>query len=216
MKAKITIFLFIITNCYIQSWAADKIIIIDNFKNGISANWEEKSFSGKTKYSLDTEQDRSCIKAVSKGTASGLFYKIDFDPEQYPIITWSWKVENILAKGDAKTKEGDDYAARIYVVFPSFFFWKTRAINYIWANKLPKETSVPNAYTSNAMMIAVESGPELTGQWLTETRNIHEDFKNLFGEAPPKVGAIAIMTDTDTTGELATAYYGPISIKGID
>ena len=61
-------------------------------------------------------------------------------------------------------------------------------------------------------MIAVESGPEKTGQWLEEKRNVLEDFRRHFGEDPPKVGAIAIMTDTDNTGEKAIAWYGPISI----
>jgi len=122
-------------------------------------------------------------------------------------------VEHVLAKGDAMHKEGDDYAARVYVVFPSLLFWKTRALNYIWANRLPRGNVVPNAFTANAMMIAVRSGPGETGRWLTEQRNIYEDFKQAFGEEPPMVGAIAIMTDTDNTGETATALYGPIRIS---
>jgi len=39
-----------------------------------------------------------------------------------------------------------------------------------------------------------------------------EDYKACFGEEPPKVGAIAIMTDTNNTGEEAVSYYGPIQI----
>jgi hypothetical protein len=61
------------------------------------------------------------------------------------------------------------------------------------------------------MMIAVESGPELAGQWVTVRRNVVDDYRKAFGEDPPQVGAIAIMTDTDNTGESATAWYGDIS-----
>jgi hypothetical protein len=61
-------------------------------------------------------------------------------------------------------------------------------------------------------MIAVESGPEKAGAWQTETRNIYEDYRRSFGEAPPRVGAVAIMTDTDNTGEDALAWYGAIRI----
>jgi len=109
-------------------------------------------------------------------------------------------------------KEGDDYAARIYVVFPSLVFWKTRTINYIWANKLPPGKAVTSPFTKNSIMIAVESGESKTGRWIEEKRNVFEDFRKHFRQDPPRVGAIAIMTDTDNTGEKAVAWYGPIRI----
>jgi hypothetical protein len=186
--------------------------LIDDFQNGIRPGWQEKEFKGSTRYEPVVEDGVPCLKALAEGTASGLFYKIEYDPQQQPILTWKWKIDNIVARGDARTKIGDDYAARIYVVFPAIFFWKTRALNYVWANRLPKGEAVPNSYTSNAMMVAVESGPANTGQWLSYRRNIYEDFKKYFGEFPARVGAIAIMTDTDTTGGKASACYGPIHI----
>jgi len=72
---------------------------------------------------------------------------------------------------------------------------------------------VPNAFTSNAMMIAVESGPAKTGQWVTEERDILTDYRRVFGEDPPEAGAIAIMTDTDNTGTEATAWYNDIILS---
>lgn len=191
-------------------------IILDDFRDGIKAAWISKSFNGLTKYTWTKENDRAFIKAKSKGSASGLYYKVDYDAGEYPYITWQWKVDNIIAAGDATKKSADDYGARVYVVFPAFYFWNTRTINYIWANHLPKGLALPSPYTSNNMMVSVESGPSETGRWLTETRNVYEDFRRLFGEEPPKVGAIAIMTDTDDTGESASAGYGPIAICSRD
>jgi len=100
----------------------------------------------------------------------------------------------------------------VYVVFPSALFWRTKAVNYIWANKLPAGQAVPNPFTSNACMIAVQSGPTHAGQWLEEKRNLLEDYRKCFGEDPPNAGAVAIMTDTDNTGEHAVAWYGPIRL----
>ena len=153
------------------------------------------------------------MKATSTNSASGLFYNIDYEPKTYPFISWIWQIKNIIPKGDARTKEGDDYAARIYVVFPGYFFWQTKAINYIWANKLPQGEFIKNSHTGNAVMIAIQSGNDKAGQWLTETRNIVNDYKKAFGQDPPKVGSIAIMTDTDNTGESAQAWYGSIKIS---
>jgi hypothetical protein len=187
-------------------------ILLDDYQGGLSPKWEEKSFKGTTLYQVTREDNQWCIKATSNSSASGLYYKISYDTKKYPILTWRWKVDHVLSNGNALKKEGDDYAARIYVVFPSILFWKTRAINYIWANKLPRGTSVANPYASNAIMIAVESGSTDTGKWLDERRNVFEDFRRYFRQDPPLVGAIAIMTDTDNTGEKAVACYGPIRI----
>ena len=191
-------------------------IIIDDFARGIGPGWRSKSFKGTTEYTWTKEGDRSYVRATSKGTASGLYYKIEYDPKQYPYITWEWKVDNIIAGGDATRKSGDDYGARVYVVFPAFFFWNTKAINYIWANRLPKEEMIPNPYTSNNIMISIESGRTETGKWISETRNVYEDYKHFFGREPSKVGAVAIMTDSDDTGESVSAGYGPIAVCSRD
>ena len=190
-------------------------ILVDDFKTGLSAKWESKSFKGSTLYEKAEEDGRLCIKATSSSSASGLYYRIKYDAKEYPTLSWSWKVDNIISKGNALKKQGDDYSARIYVVFTSILFWNTKVINYIWANKLPVNQAVPNPYTENAMMVAVESGPAKAGQWIEERRNVFEDFRKYFGYAPPEVGAIAIMTDTDNTGEEAVAWYGPIRILGV-
>ncbi len=59
-------------------------------------------------------------------------------------------------------------------------------------------------------MIVVESGGVKFDRWVNEERNIYEDYIKAFGEEPPLISGVAIMTDTDNTGESATAYYGDI------
>lgn len=192
-------------------WAADSKFTLDNYSSGISANWQPKIFKGLTSYTLATVDGQRCIAAESNGAASGLIYKIKYSPEKYPILTWKWRIDHILNKGDATKKSGDDYAARVYVIFPAFLFWRTKVLNYIWANKLKRGSILPNTYLASAAMIAVESGPQKARQWVVERRNIYLDYQKAFGEKPPDVGAIAIMTDTDNTGEKAAACYGPIT-----
>lgn len=179
------------------------------------SGWESKVFKGTTEYSLVRDDGRTVVKATSKKTASGLIKKVKLDPKSFRYLRWSWKIAGIVKNGDETTKAGDDYAARVYVVFPGRFFWQTKAINYIWANRLKKGEAIPNAFTSHAMMLAVESGPERSGQWLTEGRDILADYRRLFGEEPREIGAIAIMTDTDNTGGEATAWYGDISLSTV-
>ncbi len=181
-----------------------------NFSAGDLSGWSDKVFKGKTSYTLVTDNGRTVLKAHSRNAASGLIKKVDLKPEEYPLLRWSWKIEHTLKGEDVKKKKGDDFAARVYVVFPRTFFWRMRAITYVWAAKLPKDSVVPSPYTANSIIVAVESGDEKVGQWVSEERNILEDYRKFFGEDPPRIGAVAVMTDTDDTQEEATAYYGDI------
>jgi hypothetical protein len=185
-------------------------LVLGNFSAGDLAGWNPKIFKGETSYTLVFDGERRVLKAHSRAAASGLHKEVDLDPRKYPVLRWSWKIGGTIRNGNERTKEGDDYAARVYIVFPRTLFWKTKAINYIWANTLPKGEALPNAYTANAMMVAVESGDEKAGTWVTEERNVYEDYRRLFGGEPPAIGAVALMTDTDNTGGEATAYYGDI------
>lgn len=186
---------------------------LGDFDSGDLTGWDDKTFKGKTSYEFIKDNGRTVLKAHSVKAASGLIRKVKLDPKEYPLLRWSWKVEHTLRKEDVTRKSGDDFAARVYVVFPRMFFWQTRAINYVWSARMPKDTSTTNPYTSRAMIVAVESGDGKTGTWVTEERNYYEDYRKLFGEEPPKLGAVAIMTDTDDTGEEATAYYGDIFME---
>lgn len=140
---------------------------------------------------------------------------------------------HVGAFSQAARKKGDDYPARIYVTFDydpsrlslgSRIKYKAlrvlgykdiplRALNYIWANRAPVGTMVDNPYTKWVTMIAVQSGAEQANTWHLEMRNLYEDYKAAFGEEPGAITGIAVMTDTDNTGESAMAYYGDITLR---
>jgi Protein of unknown function (DUF3047) len=194
------------------SLAADGILV-DDFEHGLAPAWEEKVFVGRTSYQVAVCESGHCLNARSRNAASGLVYPLELQPQAYPILHWRWKVADTIPGGDARGKATDDYAARIYVIFPHWFFPLTRTINYIWANQLPQEVSIVSSYTSNSIMLAVRSGREHRGEWLEERRDVLADYRNLFGAEPGTIGAIAIMTDTDNTGQTAEAWYDDISFS---
>ena len=186
-----------------------------------------------TEYSLVDDEGTVVVKAVSRGSSSGLTREVTIDPKQYPIVEWRWKIENVLQKGDVTTKQGDDYPARLYITFAydeskiDFLdqaqyelaralhgkYPPTGAITYIWESRSPIGTMVPNPYTDRAKMIVIESGEAKVGQWVAESRNLYEDYQKAFGDDPPPVSGVAVMTDTDNTGESAVAYYGDIVFR---
>jgi len=189
-------------------------ITLGKFSSADLSGWKEQTYfnSKKTVYSFVQDNGKTVLMGKSSNSASGLLYKIKLDPKKYPIIKWSWKIEHTLKNANDKTKEGNDFAARLYVVFPRGFFLSTRAIEYVWGNSLRRGDTARSPYSKNFVMIAVDSGDGLAGQWTFHKRNIAEDYRNSFGEETPKIGAIAIMTDSDNTHESATGYYGDITL----
>ncbi len=197
---------FLVTSAY-----ADNSYVPGGFGRGDLSGWEEKSFEGNSQYGFVKTDVGMVLRAKTEGKASGLFKEVSVDLTKTPWINWSWKIENIFKNNNERSKEGDDYAARVYVVVSGgIFFWKTKALNYVWASREPKSSSWPNAYTSNAKMIAVQSGDNKANQWIKEKRNVREDFKVLFGEDIRHIDVIAIMVDGDNTGQSATSYFGDI------
>ncbi len=185
-----------------------------------------------TSYEVVKDGGVTIVKAVSEASASGLTKPVVIDPKEYPIVRWRWKIDNVLKGSDVTLKAGDDFPARLYITFAydpdKVSFGKKLkykagrvifgdipigAINYVWETKAPVGTIIDNAYTDFVKMIVVESGPQKIGMWINEERNIYEDYKKAFGEEPPMINGVAIMSDTDNTQERATAFYGDIMFK---
>lgn len=212
MKSALLCCLFLLLSA--PALMAENEIQIGKFSSGDLSGWKDQAIfnTKKTIYSFVQDNGKSVLMAKSNNSASGLIHKIDIDPKNNPIISWSWKIEHTVKKGNEKLKEGHDFAARLYVVFPRGFFSRTRAIEYVWGNVLHKGDTLRSPYSKNADMIVMDAGEELAGSWTFHQRNIYEDYRNSFGEEPPRIGAIAIMTDSDNTHESAVGYYGDINI----
>jgi hypothetical protein len=191
--------------------AASQRAVVGNFSAADLSGWEPEVFHGETAYDIVRLDGVRALRARSDRTASGLVRRIQVDLRRTPILRWRWRVENVLQGVNERTKSGDDYAARIYVIVSGgLLFWKTRAVNYVWSRNQPRGTVWPNAFTANAQMVAVESGAKLVGRWVDERRNVRENSARLFGEQVDAIDAVALMTDTDNSGQKATAYYGDI------
>ena len=179
--------------------------------------WKSKSFVGDTIYSVefDKQLNQSIIRAESDNTASGLFYEERINLDKTSYLSWSWKVEKFPALDNEKTKSGDDYAARIYIVIKDG--WTplgTKAVNYVWSQQSPLEASWPNPFAGDkAMMLAVQQGSSDSG-WVMEKRNLKEDLKRLFGKDFQYIDGIAIMTDTDNSGSSEISYYSGLTLTG--
>lgn len=204
-------FAVLLCSCAAAAGAAEQIFIGD-FSHGRLDGWESKAFKGATAYRLVSVHGKTVLQAQSRAAASGLFKEQRIDLQQTPYLNWSWRVDNLLSNLDEQSKAGDDYAARIYlVVSGGVLFWRTRAVNYVWASRMEKDKIWPNAFAGDhVMMIALRSSGDALDTWQREKRNVRADLRKLFGEDIRYIDAVALMTDTDNAGGVANAYYGDI------
>jgi hypothetical protein len=223
-----------------SSHAPSDTLVVGDFSGAapdtLPVGWRGLNFPAKNAHTLyrvvpDAEHGRG-IESHAIRSASGHNSTLSVDPREWPVLRWRWKTSRLVAGSDLTKKSGDDYPARIYVAFahdPGRLSFLERAwyaaarlfygeyppqagLNYVWDGKAPAGTIAPNAYTARVRMIVVESGPRRLGEWIAYERNIADDYRTAFGEEPPAVSGVAIMTDTDNTGESVTSWYGDITL----
>ena len=157
---------------------------------------------------------KGIIKAESLGGRSSLFKDVEEKKKDYAILTWGWKVSNVVRSAIETRKDRFDAAARVMVVFGKERSFRAFGgepsglkIEYIWATRLPKGHVFDHPGEGSCKVFVVESGGGKAGQWVYENRNIRKDFKTAFGTEAPGVLAVGIQTDTDHSNERVTAYY---------
>lgn len=178
--------------------------------------WQNKIFKGKVIYKVERDRSDGYLRALSIGSASAIFYRIKdrFKAEDYPMIGWKWKIVKFPDKEKLKVRQGierDDYAARVYVIFPSINFMNSRVLEYVWDEIEREETISTSPYSKNIKLIVVEAGQKNKGAWIQEERNVSEDYRKAFGAKPRlRIGAIALMSDADNTQDVSEAYFDDI------
>lgn len=189
----------------------DKVIAVSFFSEMDVSDWREKTFSGNTQYEIIKSQDKYVLQATANMSASALYKPINVNLRETPYLNWSWAIKSALPVLNEQSKQGDDYAARIYVLIKTGLApWKTRALNYVWSSNPMPSQAWPNAFTDKAIMIPLRAGKDSTGEWKMEKVNVRDDIKNYLGANVEKINGVAIMTDTDNSGNTAVALYGDL------
>jgi len=153
-------------------------------------------------------------KAVSLGSRSSLFKDVEEKKRNDAILSWGWKISNVVRSANETRKDRFDAAARVIVAFGKERGFEMFGgeplglkIEYIWASRLPRGHVFDHPGEKNCKVFVLESGESKAGQWVYEKRNIIKDYKTAFGKEPDGVLAIGIETDTDKSNEMVTAYY---------
>lgn len=218
----IIIFLFTLTTLITAraSLASPDVIIFDPVKDGLGEDdvpvgWKLKQwFGGGHDIRIDENEGRSVLHLISKDNSFGVYKKIPFDIRDFPQLSWRWKVTVLPTGGDVRNKHTDDQAAQVYVLFPKFpAAVNTRLVGYIWENLTPKNLHVTSQKSSNTRYVVLRNHTDPLNQWMIETRDVLQDYRDLFNEEPPQVEGLTLMIDSDDTNSNAESYFDILQFR---
>ena len=207
----------------VAAWAADLAVVEDWTKlavgaKGIPDGWKGGQTWGfpKHDFTLVNHDGRRALHLRSTDESSTVSKDIkgQVKLKETPILEWSWKVVTLPKGADSRSKHTDDQAAQLYVSWPRFpQAVRSRIIGYIWDTTAPQGLVVQSEKTSTVTYVVVRSGPGELGKWLTERRNVVEDYRKIYGEEPDNPGAVSIAIDSDDTHSTAEAFFGAIVFR---
>lgn len=185
-------------------------------KTGIPDGWKGQTWgSPKYEFRVVTQGGRKALHLKSQNDSSTISKEIKVDVKAHPVLQWTWQAVTLPKGGDARKSATDDQAAQLYVTFPRFPSQvRSRIISYLWDTSAPAGSVFKSEKTGLVTYVVVRSGPGDVGKWVTESRNVLEDYQKIYGEAPgEEVGAISISIDSNDTRSSAESYFGDILFR---
>jgi Protein of unknown function (DUF3047) len=206
-----------------SAWPAERAVIEDwrsypRGTRGLPGEWKEQNW-GKPAYDFEIVSDNGqpVLRLRSKGDSSTISrdLKALVDLEETPTLEWRWKVITLPTGGNACQKSTDDQAAQVYVAWlrvPESV--RSRIIGYVWDSTATAGTICKSQKTSTVTYVVLRSGSDDLGKWITERRNVAEDFRRIYGEAPDKPTGLSLGIDSDDTRSSAESFIGPVIFTG--
>jgi len=189
-----------------------------------------------TKFSIVELGGAKVLKVEANDSYGNLVHDLRLQPSERSVLSWRWRVDELVADADLKVKSGEDSPAKLCV----FFAFDTaklplgertrlsiaqsvsgqdvpgETLCYVWDNKLPVDTAVVSPFTKRIRMIVLDSGSAKLGQWVSVKRNLVGDYQRMFGDESegkvPEVVGVAVSADADNTHGHALSYFGDVTL----
>jgi hypothetical protein len=215
----------IITNLYslpvlIARLADRDYIIIDDFSTTPKGQkprdwgaWRDKDQDKPLLYQVQGQNDRHYLAASDSGYSVILGKFVQWNPREYPIMTWCWRANALPPGGNEFLNHANDSAAGIYVIFSQNWLRVPKQVKYVWSSTLPKGTVGRRNKIFRPWFFVVESGEDNVGKWAFEIVDLERDHKLKLGGPPAKstIG-LGLLTDANSTDSYAEAFYADIRV----
>lgn len=195
-----------------SSWGQE--VVLADFtreQNTVPQGWELSVKAGTPQLQLVADADGQALHLRSEQASFALQRKERFLLQDHPVLTWQWKVTQLPEGGDFRRPRSDDQAAQLIVAFSP-----SRFLSYIWDSTVPQGTTgqAPAPPFRRILALVMQSGPQALDTWITERRNLVQDYTRLFGEAPEAIEGLRIQINSQHTRSHAEAYWRSIGLTG--
>jgi DUF3047 family protein len=203
--------------------AADTVVIEDWSQHpvgakGLPKDWAAQNW-GSPRYELFSIVDNGGhhvlhMRSEDDGSTISRDIKGKVKLKETPILEWSWKAVTLPRGGNSCVKATDDQALQVFVVWPRFpEAVRSRIIGYVWDTTAPVGMVCKSEKTGTVTYVVVRSGTADLGQWVTERRNVRDDFRKIYGEEPDNPGAVSVSIDSNDTHSVSESFVGPIAFR---
>jgi len=184
---------------------------------GIPAGWNGQNWgSPKYDFTIVTDEGRKSLhlRSANEGSTISKEIKGKVNLKETPLLEWSWKVTALPKAGNSCRKTTDDQAGQVFVVWPRFpEAVRSQIIGYVWDSTEPVGTTCKSEKTGTVTYVVVRSGPAELGKWLTERRNVAEDYRRIYGAEPDGPSALSVAIDSNDTNSTAESFLGSILFR---
>lgn len=185
-----------------------------------------------TVYRITRYGDKPVLEAVSDESVSGLAHPVDVVPGPDTVIEWTWRIDGTLPGADVADRHADDSPARLVLAFEGDLsrlsqkeqMFRERVklftgqdlpyatLMYVWDNARAVGSVAAHPHSERIRKIVVETGDQGVRSWRQYRRQIEADYRLAYGEAPGRLVAVGVMTDSDNTRQKARCLYGDIRL----
>lgn len=188
-------------------------------------------------------EGQAAVKVVTAASYGTLVHDLKDAPPAR--LQWRWRLDQPLSGGQAKpdltTKAGDDAALKVCAMFDHPlervpFVERTvlriaRSVSgealpaatvcYVWDTGHVAGLQGANPYSRRVRYISLRGDETPTGQWVTESRDLAQDFITLFGDELPQgaqsprgelpmVATVLIGADSDNTASRSSGWVADL------
>jgi hypothetical protein len=192
------------------AWGQTTVLVdFSTARETVPESWELSVNTGEASLQLVQDDGKQALQMRSEQASFALQKKVRIALQGSPFLVWQWKVTELPKDGDFRRSGTDDQAAQLIVAFSSSHF-----LSYIWDSTAPKGVlaSASAPLFKKIFAVVMQSGTQGLGTWITERRNLIDDYKQAYNEEPEAIEGVRIQINSQHTQSRAESYWRSIAV----
>jgi hypothetical protein len=193
-------------------------VVLEDFERSpvgslpVGWGWKDKDDDSHKPYRVRQADGNKYLKATDEGESVILGREIKWNLDEYPIISFRVRVNEIPPGADERYDDRVDSAAGIYFTLDKTVFGLIpKSVKYVWSSTLPVGSATIRDGIGRPWQVVFGSGRDGLGEWHTYYFDLEQAYRDTFGGDPPsKPLGIGILSDANSMNARAYADYDDI------